>query len=167
MRPDRDALEIRFPRVQGYRIELPEERITASFDADSTLTLTPELVGATDTRNSGIIGEPVDLTLAHTADVRPSQVVYELTSHLVLHKWRDPGEAPRLYLFGQLKRIVKQWLDEGHLVCKGGTYPAQLKYKALAERACRHLDARRHIDAGRLHRRHLGQRHLPQPWVPC
>ena len=141
VRPDRDALEIRFPRVQGYRIELPEERITAAFDPDSTLTLTPELVGATETRNSGIIGEPVDLTLAHTADVRPSQVVYELTSHLVLHKWRDPGEAPRLHLFGQLKRIVKQWLDEGHLVCKGGTYPAQLKYKALAERACDRITA--------------------------
>ena len=41
VRPDRDALEIRFPRVQGYRIELPQERITASFDPDSTLTLTP------------------------------------------------------------------------------------------------------------------------------
>lgn len=96
VRPERDALEIRFPRVQRYRIELPEERITASFDADSTLTLTPELVGATETRNSGIIGEPVDLTLAHTADVRPSQVVYELTSHLVLHKWRDSrrGASP-------------------------------------------------------------------------
>lgn len=141
VRPDRDALEIRFPRVQGYRIELPEERITATFDPDSTLTLTPELVGATETRNSGIIGEPVDLTLAHTADVRPSQVVYELTSHLVLHKWRDPGEAPRLHLFGQLKRIVKQWLDEGHLVCKGGTYPAQLKYKALADTACERITA--------------------------
>lgn len=98
-------------------------------------------MGATETRNSGIIGEPVDLTLAHTADVRPSQVVYELTSHLVLHKWRDPGEAPRLHLFGQLKRIVKQWLDEGHLVCKGGTFPAQLKYKALAERACDRITA--------------------------
>lgn len=141
VRPDRDALEVRFPRVQGYRIELPEERITASFDADSTLTLTPELVGATETRNSGIIGEPVDLTLAHTADVRRSQVVYELTAHLVLHKWRDPGEAPRLHLFGRLKRIVKQWLDEGHLVCKGGTYPAQLKYKALADLACERITA--------------------------
>ena len=141
VRPDRDALEIRFPRVQGYRVKLPEERITASFDKDSTLTLTPELVGATETRNSGIIGEPVDLTLAHTADVRPSQIVYELTSHLVLDKWRDPGEAPKLHLFGQLKRIVKQWLDEGHLVCKGGTYPAQLKYKALADIAGERITA--------------------------
>jgi len=141
VRPERDALEIHFPRVQGYRVELPQERITAVFDEDSTLTLTPELVGATETRNSGIIGEPVDLTLAHTADVRPSQVIYELTSHLVLHKWRDPGEAPRLHLFGQLKRIVKQWLDENRLVCKGGTWPAQLKYKALGDLACERITA--------------------------
>src|SRR5204863_2066236 len=27
--PDRDALEIQFPRVSGYRVVLPEERLTA------------------------------------------------------------------------------------------------------------------------------------------
>ena len=74
VRPDRDALEIRFPRVEGYRVELPEERLTAKFNEDSVLELTPDLVGATETRNSGIIGQPVDLTLIHTGDVRPSQV---------------------------------------------------------------------------------------------
>ena len=26
--PEREALEIRFPRVAGYRVELPEERLT-------------------------------------------------------------------------------------------------------------------------------------------
>src|SRR5207253_7812782 len=93
---------------------------------DSVLELTPELVGATETRNSGIIGQSVDLNLAHTGDVRPSQILYHLTSHLVLEKWRDPGEEPKLHLFGQLKRIVRQWLGGDYLVCKGGTYPAQL-----------------------------------------
>src|ERR1700756_213626 len=42
VRPDRDALEIRFPRVAGYRIELPEERLIATFNDDSTLELTPD-----------------------------------------------------------------------------------------------------------------------------
>jgi len=55
MRPERDALEIKFPRVQGYRVELPEERLDAVFHEDSVLTLTPELVGATETQNAGII----------------------------------------------------------------------------------------------------------------
>ncbi len=115
-------------------MELPNDHLTANFTEDSVLELTPALVGATETRNSGIIGAPVDLNLVHTGDVRPSQVLYELTAHLVLNKWR-PGEDPQLNLFGQLKRITKQWLD-GYLRCKGGTYPAQLKYKVLADMAC-------------------------------
>ena len=140
IRPDRDALEIKFPRVVGYRIELPEERLTAEFNEDSILELTPDLVGATETQNSGIIGERADLNLVHTGDVRPSQVLYELVSHLVLTKYRDPDNAPQLHLFGQLKRIARQWLD-GYLVCKGGTYPAQLKYKMLADMACERITA--------------------------
>ncbi|EQD53299.1 type III restriction-modification enzyme, helicase subunit, partial [mine drainage metagenome] len=138
VRPNRDALEIRFPRVQGYRAELPEDRLTAHFDADSVLELTPDLIGATETRNSGIIGETVDLNLVHTGDVRPSQLVYELTSHLLLSKWRDADGEPQLHLFGQLKRIARQWLDTC-LVCKGGTYPAQLKYKMLADMAAKRI----------------------------
>lgn len=140
VKPERDALEIRFPRVEGYRIELPEDRLEAEFNDDAVLELTPDLVGATETQNSGIIGERVDLNLVHTGDVRPSQVLYELTSHLVLHRWRDPGDEAKLHLFGQLKRVAKQWLD-GYLVCKGGTYPAQLKYKMLADMACNKIIA--------------------------
>jgi type III restriction enzyme len=140
VRPDRDTLEIRFPRVEGYRVELPTERLSAEFNADSTLRLTPDLVGATETQNSGIIGAQADLNLVYTGEVRPSQVLYELTSHLVLHKWREPGEDAKLHLFGQLKRITKQWLDN-HLVCEGGTYPAQLRYKTLADMACEKISA--------------------------
>ena len=140
VRPDRDALEIRFPRVLGYRTELPAERLTATFSDDSHMELTPQLVGATTTTNSGIIGAGVNLTLQHTQDVRPSQVVYELTSHLVNTKWRDGNGDPQLHLFGQLKRIARQWLDE-YLVCKGGTYPAQLIYKTLADMACEKITA--------------------------
>ena len=134
VRPDRDALEIRFPRVRGYRAELPASHLEAEFNADSTMELTPELVGATETRNSGIIGETADLNLVHTGDVRLAQVAYELTAHLVLTRWRDADGDPQLHLFGQLKRITRQWLEQC-LVCKGGTYPAQLKYKTLADMA--------------------------------
>jgi type III restriction enzyme len=102
------------------------------------LELTPDLIGATETRNSGIIGETVDLNLVHTGDVRPSQLVYELTSHLLLSKFRDANGEPQLHLFGQLKRIARQWLDTC-LVCKGGTYPAQLKYKMLADMAANRI----------------------------
>jgi type III restriction enzyme len=138
VRPDRDHLEIIFPRVAGYRVELPKDRLTAEFSNESVLELTPDLIGATETQNAGIIGEKVDLNLVHTGDVRPSQILYELTAHLVLTKWRDPDGEAQLQLFGQLKRITRQWIN-GYLVCKGGTYPAQLKYKMIADTACERI----------------------------
>jgi type III restriction enzyme len=138
MRLERDALEIRFPRVEGYRVELPEERLTATFNDDSILELTPDLVGPSITRNSGIIGEGVDMNLEHLGDMRPSTLLFHVTQRLLYTKWRDPGEQPKLHLFGQLKRITKQWLDTC-LVCKGGTYPAQLMYQELADMACERI----------------------------
>jgi type III restriction enzyme len=140
MRPERDGLEIRFPRVEGYRVELPEERLSAKFSDDSILVLSPDLVGPSITRNSGIIGEGVDLNLEHLDDVRPSTLVFCLTQRLLYTKWRDPGEAPKLHLFGQLKRVTKQWLDNC-LVCKGETYPAQLMIQELADMACNRITA--------------------------
>jgi type III restriction enzyme len=136
--PDRDACEIHFPRVEGYHVELPEERLTAEFTKDSTLVLTPDLVGPTLTSNQGIIGEGVDLTLVHTGDLRRSTLLFHITKRLLETKWRDPGEEPKLHLFGQLKRITKQWID-GHLVCQGGTFPAQLMYLSLADLACERI----------------------------
>ncbi|MEN6317238.1 MAG: DEAD/DEAH box helicase family protein [Syntrophaceae bacterium] len=140
VRPDRDRLEIRFPRVAGYRIELPEERLTAEFNEESVLELTPDLVGPTITQNQGIIGEGVDLNLIHTGDLRRSTLLFHVAKRLLYTKWRDPGEDPKLHLFGQLKRITKQWLDTC-LICKGGTYPAQLMYQELADMACERITA--------------------------
>jgi type III restriction enzyme len=140
VRPDRDALEIQFPRVLGYRVDLPEERLAAEFNEDSVLQLTPDLVGPSITRNQGIIGEAVDLSLEHLGDMRPSTLLFNLTHRLLYTKWRDPGEEPKLHLFHPLKRITKQWID-GYLVCKGDTHPALLMYQELADMACNRITA--------------------------
>ena len=140
VRPERDALEIRFPRVEGYRVELPEDRLTADFNDDSIMELSPDLVGPSITRNSGIIGEGADMSLAHMRNMRPSTLLFHLTQRLLYTRWRDPGDAPELHLFGQLKRLSKQWIDTC-LVCKGETYPAQLMYQELADMACERITA--------------------------
>ena len=136
--PERDACEITFPRVAGYRVQLPEERLTATFNADSTLVLTPDLVGPTITRNAGVIGEGIDLDLAHSKDMRRSTLVMHLTKRLVMTKLRDPSGAPKLSQFGYARPIVREWLDN-YLECKGGTYPAQLLYQELGDMACERI----------------------------
>lgn len=105
------------------------------------LHLTPDLVGPSITRNQGIIGEGVDLTVKHLEDMRRSTILFHLARHLLYQKYRDPGEEPKLHLFGQLKRITQQWFDGGYLQCTGGTYPAQLIYQDIADMACERIKA--------------------------
>jgi type III restriction enzyme len=139
--PERDALTITFPRVEGYRVELQNEKLTARFGRDSVLELNPDLVGPSITKNQGIVGEGVDLTVDHLKDMRRSTVLYHLARHLLFHKFRDPGEEAKLHLFAQLKAIARQWLDGGYLRCSGGTYPAQLIYRDIADMACERIKA--------------------------
>src|SRR5439155_21172321 len=136
IRPERDALEIRFPRVEGYRVELPEAGLSARFTNDSALRLTPKLVGPSIVRNEGIVGEGVTLNVEHLKDMRPATILFHLSRHLLFTKYRDPGAEPKLHLFGQLKRIVRQWMDGGYLSCAGSTYPAKVLYREIADLAC-------------------------------
>jgi len=140
VRPDRDTLELTFPRVEGYRVELPEERLTAEFDRNSVLELTPDLIGPTEIRNKGIIGEPVNLTVEPLDEIRRSTILFRLTRHLLFTKFRDPGEEPKVYLFGQLKRITREWLEAGYLRCIG-TKEAQVLYPEIADMACNRIAA--------------------------
>ncbi|HRG48753.1 MAG TPA: DEAD/DEAH box helicase family protein [Leptospiraceae bacterium] len=135
MRPERNSLEIQFPNVKGYRTDLPQETIQAKFTEESKLILTPELVGATKTKNAGIIGEEADMNLEDThKDKRPSTVLYHITKHMLYKFYRDAGEEPKLHLFNQLKEVAREWLDN-YLVCLNGTSPGQLIYLELADMA--------------------------------
>lgn len=121
-------------------MELPEDRIRANFTEESTLTLTPELVGATDTRNEAIIGEGADIDVEHLKDYRRSALIFHLTVRLIETRYREPDGELNFGLFGKLKGVTRRWLDS-HLECKGGTAPAQLMYRQLADMACERIDA--------------------------
>lgn len=88
VKPERDHLTIRFPRVTGYRVEPPGEQLSAEFNEDSTLVLTPELVGPSKVENSGIIGEVANLGLDHLKEIRTSRLIYNLTHHLLAEVFR-------------------------------------------------------------------------------
>ncbi|BAM02324.1 BPTD_3080 family restriction endonuclease [Phycisphaera mikurensis] len=139
VKPERDPLAIRFPHVRGYRTDFPDETLKVSFrPEDSVLKLTPELVGPTITQNAGIIGEAAHLDLSHTADTRKGTILMHLASHLVTTKLKGEGGRPNFHLLPRAKAICSDWMD-GYLKCVGGTHPAQLLYKPLAEDACQKI----------------------------
>lgn len=130
---DRAALEIRFPRVEGYRYDLPDEGITAEFSDDSRFELNPGNVGPCTVLMEGIVGEGVELTPGVLEDLRPSQISYHLAKRLLFTRFRDPNEDPPMHLFGQIQRVVRRWLDEGYLTAKGAPTGAVL-YLELADK---------------------------------
>ena len=138
--PERDDLEIIFPRVSGYRVDPPADRVSARFDDDSVLRLTPDLIGPSRVRNEGIIGEGVDLDLIHANGIRRQTLAMNLAYHLIITTYRDGDGSPRLNLYGQIKRVAGEWLD-GCLRCEGGAYPAQLMYREIADMACERIAA--------------------------
>jgi type III restriction enzyme len=72
--PERaEALEIRFPRVAGYRVKLPGDRLRWVWDQDSRFTLTPDRT-PTRAEVQDILGAGEIITLDNYMDQRPSTV---------------------------------------------------------------------------------------------
>jgi type III restriction enzyme len=130
---DRIACEITFPRVDGYRYELPAERLTVKFSDASKLALST-LEIPTKVQLDPIVGE----SSIHTLDdlkVRREQEVVFLLSKLVLENYfKDDGGNEKPWLFPQLLGITRQWLSEC-VTLKDNTFPQLLLLIEFAHEA--------------------------------
>lgn len=132
---ERADLEIRFPRVSGYRRELPSERLNAQFDEDSSLVITPEDIGPTSVTMEGIVGAGITITPEVLSQLRPSEISFNLAKHLLYTHFRDEDGFPKQHLFPQIQRLARRWIDEGYLVTKGVPIGAILYQEQLARAA--------------------------------
>jgi type III restriction enzyme len=131
---ERAALAIRFPRVAGYRNELPEDRFDARFTSDSRLVLDPSLVGPSKARLEGVVGEGHDISPETLDDMRPSTVAMHLSKRLVERYFRDGETIPPYHLVGKLQPITRRWLTEC-LMLSGGTKIGMLTYADIGDKA--------------------------------
>ena len=132
---ERAALEIVFPRVSGYRRDLPSEKLEAVFTEDSRLEITPADIGPTSVVMEGIVGVGVTITPQVLERLRPSEISFNLAKHLLYTSFRDEDGFPKQHLFPQIQRLARRWLDEGYLVTKGVPVGAILYQDQLARAA--------------------------------
>lgn len=71
---------------------------------------------------------------------RDNTIAFHLAKHLLYRKYRDPGQDPKLHLFGQLKGIAQEWVRD-HLKCTGGTWKAQVMHQEITDMACERIHA--------------------------
>jgi len=122
--PGRASLEIRFPRVEGYRQAI-RNRVTVDWDTVPTLWLDPGKIPpevqvkatlATNTGRPSLVGpgrlENVDLN-PYRAGRRLQALVFELAGDLTRDYAAAPSsEVPAHALFPQLVKIVERFLAE-------------------------------------------------------
>ena len=122
--PERSDLEISFPRVVGYRWDMPTERLTAEFAPDSTMTLRTDEVPA-HAQLDPIVGESKETSLDSLKEYRHQQVAFALTKRIVENYLLDAEQRPKPWLFPQILPIVQRWMDEC-VVTKGGAFEQML-----------------------------------------
>ena len=123
--PERANLRIEFPRVVGYRYEMPTERLTATFDESSVLELSTRAV-PTQTELDPIVGE-INLHDLPLDQQRLNTVVFAVAKRTLDTFFRDEDDGERPWLFPQLREITRRWIAECVVPYLGdGAYPQLL-----------------------------------------
>jgi len=130
---ERIICEITFPRVSGYRYELPAEKLQAHFTEDSKYVLSTADIPS-KTENAPIVGETTIDTLEDLKRRREQEVAF-LLSKLTLEKYyRDDDGNCKQWVFPQLLGITRRWLSEC-VKCKDNTFPQMLLLIEFADNA--------------------------------
>jgi type III restriction enzyme len=109
---DRLACEMTFPRVIGYKYEVPPEKLSAVFSDDSRMVLSTE-VTPDKTFIAPIVGETTIHQLRYNLGQRREQEVVFHVAKTVLDKYFSDAEGnAKQWLFPQLITISRQWLNQ-------------------------------------------------------
>ncbi|MBW2149425.1 MAG: DEAD/DEAH box helicase family protein [Deltaproteobacteria bacterium] len=108
---ERTACEITFPRVSGYRYDLPGEKLTAKFGEESHISLSTADIPS-KTENAPIVGETSIHTLDDLKGRRQQEIVFVLSKLVLEEYFRDDQGNSKPWLFPQLLSITKRWLEQ-------------------------------------------------------
>lgn len=128
---ERSKHKISFPRVVGYRYDLPKDHLSARFTESSTIVLSTEQVPST-VEVDPIVGLPDVHTLEALREQREATVNFNLARRTLSYLVEDGDDQP--WLFPQLLSICQDWMRQ-YLVCKDNTFPQLLLLTANLHRA--------------------------------
>ncbi len=106
--PGREELRITFPKVESYRLEIPDEDLRLDIEHAAHYRVGPSTV-PTWTMNSPVVGE-VELIEDESGPMRAQAVAFRLARRLLKHQYII-GSDERPWLFPRLVGICRQWID--------------------------------------------------------
>lgn len=109
--PERAALEIRFPKLIGYRLATDAATLSADFSGTPGYRLDVNKLPVESTLGTAFSGDTQELRV-QIDQLRDLEVIYKLTAeYLKRHQGDDHGRAD-LRLFSAARRLVARWYAE-------------------------------------------------------
>jgi type III restriction enzyme len=108
---DRWPLRIEFPKVDGYRVEVPDERVRFDHEHSTPLHIDRALV-ATWTQTGGVIGEAEEQTLDQVRRARIQEAAYDVAAELLRRYFPGHDGVLKPWLFPELLDVTRRWLAE-------------------------------------------------------
>lgn len=112
----RKHLGITFPKLDGYRVELPDEDIWLDLASAPFFEIGPNTV-PTWVEMGGVVGER-ELEEGDPIQYRPQQVAFALAKRILEEQFTTAGDK-RPWLFPKLVKICQDWIEH-RVVIKGG-----------------------------------------------
>lgn len=112
---DREDLRITFPKLDGYRVELPDEDIWLDLDNVPIFEIGPNTV-PTWVEMGGVVGRR-ELEEGDPAAYRPQQVAFALAKRILDEQFTTAGDK-RPWLFPKLVKLCQHWIEQ-KVVLKG------------------------------------------------
>ena len=143
VKPERDSLVVRFPRVLGYYLEVADSsvQLEAKFTESHRLVITQGDTGPTVVRNEGAIGEGV--TLAYKGGRRRrSEIIMNLAQRYIEKFYMHDGctAFDRARLFVQVKQLFTEWISLGYLQCKNVPEEVVMEFPNIRDEACNRVN---------------------------
>ncbi|MCA2245658.1 restriction endonuclease, partial [Mycobacterium sp. WUMAC-067] len=111
----REHLRITFPKLDGYRVELPDEDMWIDLDDAPVFEIGPNTV-PTWVEMGGVVGRR-ELDEGDPTHYRAQQVAFALAKRILDERFTAANDK-RPWLFPRLVRICKDWIDK-RVVTKG------------------------------------------------
>ncbi len=133
---ERLPLRITFPKLDGYRIEVPDEKIVFDHEGARAFHVNRELL-ATWTQTGGIAGAADEQELADVRNARSQQVAYAVAADVMRRKFPGHDGGTKPWLFPALVDVTTRWLDpaSGHVTLAQDTPVGSLLLAELRAQA--------------------------------
>jgi len=126
----REHLRITFPKLDGYRLEIPDEELRYDPEGVERFVIGPTTV-PTWVESAPFVGEAEKTSDREIPPARAQEVAFALARSLIDSHFNEAGKNPRPWLFPRLTQICRQWLHDRVDVAEGFDIGHLLRYAEL------------------------------------